>query len=54
MRSYRLEETVKMLINQHFDIWLYKSPAYIVFFNLFMKLKCKLCKYRFYTCVYVP
>ena len=39
MISYRLEEKVKMLINQHFDIWLYKSPEYIVF-NLFMKLKC--------------
>ena len=25
MRSYRLGEKVKTLINQHFDIWLYKS-----------------------------
>ena len=47
MRSYRLEQKVKMLINQHFDILLYKSPAYIVFFILFMKLKCYLCKFRF-------
>ena len=39
MRSYRLEEKVKMLINQQFDIWLYKSPEYIVF-NRFPKLKC--------------
>ena len=46
MRSYRLEQKVKMLTNQHFDIWLYKSRAYIVFI-LFMKLKCSLCKYRF-------
>ena len=23
MRSYRLEEEVKRLINQHYDIWLY-------------------------------
>ena len=36
MRRYRLEETVKMLIHQHFDIWLYKSPEYIVFFKYFL------------------
>ena len=32
MRSYRLEEKNKMLINQHFDIWLYKNPEYIAIF----------------------
>ena len=35
MRKYRLEEKVKMLINQHFDIWIYKSPEYIVFLKIF-------------------
>ena len=25
MRSYRLEENVQTLINQNYDIWLYKS-----------------------------
>ena len=39
MRSYRLEEKVEMLINRHLDIWLYKSPEYIVF-NLIINLKC--------------
>ena len=34
MRSYRLEEKIKMLINYYLYKWLYKSQEYIVF-NLF-------------------
>ena len=30
MRSYRLDEKVKMLMNHQFDIDLYKSPEYTV------------------------
>ena len=30
MESYRLEEKVKMLINQLFDISFYKRPEYTV------------------------
>ena len=30
MSSYSLEEKVKMLINQHFDIKFYKCPEYTV------------------------
>ena len=47
MRCYRLEEKVKMLINHHFDILLYKIPKYIQLFNVVVKLKCLLCRYRF-------
>ena len=27
-RSYRLEEKIKILINQQFSLWLYKSAQY--------------------------